>query len=300
VIKKGLGRGLEALLPEIEVHEEDRIHEIPVREVSPNPYQPRRSFDEAKIEELAASIKEYGVLQPIILRRLAGGYQLVAGERRFRAVKKIGLETIPAVIRDIQEERLMEIALIENLQREDLNPIDEALAYSQLMKDFGLTQEQLAEKLGKSRSQIANYARFLQLSDHCRKLLADGEITAGHAKVLAGVEDLIFQAEIADLIVREELSVRQTEEMVEHRTRRQTKKRNKGSEALPPEIADLEDALKVRVGALVRLTYNQGKGKIEIPYASGEELERIFELLMQDSPVGEKTSGPKGRKEFVV
>ncbi len=297
--KRGLGRGLEALLPEIEVQEEDRIIEVAVDEISPNPYQPRKTFDEKLIEELASSIREYGILQPLILRRSDSGYQLVAGERRLRAAKKIGLETVPAVVRDILDDRLMEIALIENIQREDLNPVEEAKAYDILMKEYHMTQEVLSEKLGKSRSQIANYIRLLQLKSYALRLLEEGKITVGHGKVLAGIEDPQKQMALAEMIVEKDLSVRELEAMIEPEVARKNKRKTPGRQGSP--YPELEDALKVRTGALVKLLYNDGKGKIEIPFASDEELMRITDLLMgyDESHDGDEET-KKGKKPFTV
>jgi ParB family transcriptional regulator, chromosome partitioning protein len=300
VSKKGLGRGLEALLPEIELLDEDRIVEIPLEDIVPNPYQPRKTFDDTKITELAMSIKEYGVLQPIILRRGEANYQLVAGERRFRAAKEAGLSTIPAVIREIQEERLMEIALIENLQRENLNPMDEAFAYDRLMKNSGMTQDQLSDRLGISRSQIANYVRLLHLSDEAKSLLAEGQISVGHAKVLASLANENDQTDLVRIIVREQLSVRQTEELARQNEQKVSKKARRSKTSLSPEIESLEDALKVRLGAMVKLSFSNGKGRIEIPFSSEEELERIADLLFDDKGVPRADQENKKETRFVV
>jgi ParB family transcriptional regulator, chromosome partitioning protein len=300
VIKKGLGRGLEALLPEIEVRDEDKITEVSLDEITANPFQPRKSFDDAKIAELAASIREYGVLQPIILRRHQHGYQLVAGERRYRAAKKADLDTIPAVIRDIEDDRLMEIALIENLQREDLNPVEEAMAYDKLINNLDMTQEQLADRLGKSRSQIANYIRLLNLSDEIISMLSDGKIAVGHAKVLLSVEDKDMQNDLAKRIASEQLSVRQAEEMIQENEKGNGSRRRRKERNIPGELLRVEDALKVKIGAMVKLSYNEGRGKIEIPFSDPEELERILEyLLSEGSAVKPDRENRKGTP-FVV
>jgi ParB family chromosome partitioning protein len=297
--KRGLGRGLEALLPEIEVQDEDRIIEVSVDEITANPYQPRKTFDEKLIEELAASIKEYGVLQPIILRKIDLGYQLVAGERRLRAAKKIGLATIPAVIRDILDERLMEIALIENVQREDLNPVEEAKAYGVLMKEYHMTQEELSERLGKSRSQIANYIRLLQLDTFVLDLLGEGKISVGHGKVLAGIEDPNQQMLFARMVVDRQLSVRELEALVEPGNSK--KQKGKPAEKNENKYSDLEDALKVRTGTMVKLRYNDGKGKIEIPFEDDDELMRVTDLLMGKDEEQDSIDGkPNVKKPFTV
>ncbi len=298
--KKGLGRGLEALLPEIEVSDEDKVTEIPLEEISTNPFQPRKRFDDEKIAELAASIREYGVLQPIIVRKHKKGFQLVAGERRYRAAMIAHLQAIPAVIRDIDDSRLMEIALIENLQREDLNPVEEATAYGQLMKNLSITQEQLADRLGKSRSQIANYVRLLNLDDAVIEFLSEGMITVGHAKVLLGVSDPKMQIQTAEKIIAEQLSVRQAEEIVLGTSSKQGKEKGRKTRDIPNELMAVEDLLKVRIGALVKLTYNSGKGKIEIPFSDQAELQRILDYLMQDDEKDTNSTKNGAAGKFVV
>ena len=298
--KKGLGRGLEALLPEIEVRDEDKITEVPLGEIAPNPFQPRKRFDDEKIGELAASIREYGVLQPIILRRYQHGYQLVAGERRYRAAKLADLETIPAVIRDIEDDRLMEIALIENLQREDLNPVEEAMAYHKLMNDLDMTQEQLAERLGKSRSQIANYIRLLNLSEEVIAMLSEGRITVGHAKVLLSIEDMGMQKDMAERIISEQLSVRQAEDMIQEGDNKNPSAKRRKERSIPNELLHVEDALKVKIGAMVKLSYNEGRGKIEIPFSGPEELERILDYLLSEGSSPNVKGESKKDAPFVV
>jgi ParB family transcriptional regulator, chromosome partitioning protein len=298
--KKGLGRGLEALLPEIEVSDEDKITEISVKDIETNPYQPRKRFDDEKITELAASIREYGILQPIIVRRHKKGYQLVAGERRYRAAIQIDLQTIPAVIRDIEDDRLMEIALIENLQREDLNPVEEAMAYGQLMQNLQMTQEQLSDRLGKSRSQIANYLRLLNLSENVINMLSEGKISVGHAKVLLSVLDPEAQRELAQRIVDEQLSVRQAEEIIQEDLDGPDVIKRQKRRDIPNELLAMEDLLKVKLGTLVKFTYNSGKGKIEIPFSDSEELQRILDCLMQDTPTEATEASGAGAKKFVV
>ena len=214
---RGLGRGLGALIPELEVAESEGRLEIPIGQIRANPFQPRREFDPIKLGELAESIREHGVLQPVLLRRMEGGYELVAGERRMRAAEMAGLAKIPAVIGDFADSAMMEIALVENLQREDLNPIEEAEAYRRLLDEFGLTQEEVAQKVGKSRPAIANTLRLLNLPAPVREDLSAGRTTVGHARAILGLKSEGEQLDAWKDVVSSVMSVRETEELVRRR-----------------------------------------------------------------------------------
>ncbi len=280
--KKGLGRGLQALLPgnpAVE-DEKERIIEIPVKNIRVSKNQPRVSFDEEKLNELALSIKEHGVVQPIIVRTSADGkYEIVAGERRWRACKKIGIEKIPAVIKKLSEKETSEISLIENIQREDLNPIEEAMAYRTLMNDYKITQEELARRVGKSRPFIANAVRLLSLPDQIKSMIARDRITAGHARALLGLTKAKEQEEVARKVLLKGLSVRQTEKEVkdiisgETRIKRKIKKQD-------PVIKELEDRLKKKFSTKVHIKHGKKSGKIEIEYYGDDELQRLLETLL--------------------
>jgi ParB family chromosome partitioning protein len=278
--KKGLGRGLGALIPEVDVSERDRdsIMELEIGQIHPNPNQPRKEFDQVRLEELAASIREHGIVQPIVVRPKGKGYEIVAGERRWRAAQLAGLAKVPALVRDFSEAETMEIALIENLQREDLNPLEEAEAYRVLIETFNLTQEELAQRLGKSRSQIANTLRLLQLSPVVRDEVRAGRLSMGHAKVLLGVTDATQQAALANRVVTEGLSVREIEELARDTA---TPKRQpaRGKQRLAPDLQEVESRLREWFGTPVKLTMNGEKGKIEVTFYGEEGLGRILDAL---------------------
>ncbi|MGI6148742.1 MAG: ParB/RepB/Spo0J family partition protein [Firmicutes bacterium] len=274
--KQRLGRGLRALIPEgDQAVVRPAAQEIDVNEISPNPFQPRRTFDEEKLAQLADSIKQHGLLEPVIVRRKAGRYELVVGERRWRASQLAGLAALPAIVRDYSDRDMMQLALIENLQREDLNPVEEAEGFQRLIEEFGLTQAEVAEVAGRSRSSVANSLRLLGLDSQVRGMLERGQISTGHAKVLLGVENVGLRQRLAARVVREDLSVRQLERLVKlsPRVPRGTLKR------IDPEIVRLEEELQRSLGTKVSIGYKRGRGKIEIEYYSDEELERIVELL---------------------
>lgn len=282
---RGLGRGLGALIPELEELENEGRLEIPLHEIKPNPYQPRKEFDPAKLEELAESIRTHGVLQPVLLRRAETGYQLIAGERRLRAAELAGLKTIPAVIKDLSDATMMQVALVENLQREDLNPLEEAEAYHRLMEEFDLTQEEVAKKVGKSRSAVANSLRLLQLPAEVRADLSAGRITAGHARAVLGLADDKDRIGAWNEIKAGSLSVRETEELVRNRTNK-TVSRETGPDGKKPGVAEdpnlkeAEDRIRLALGTKVRILGSGGSGRIEIQYYSPEELERILEVIV--------------------
>ncbi|NLW16706.1 MAG: ParB/RepB/Spo0J family partition protein [Firmicutes bacterium] len=274
-----LGRGLEALIPvDPKTEEGKEITSIPLRLIDPNPYQPRRQFDQESLEELAQSIELHGVLQPVIVRKAGRRYQLLAGERRCRAAERAGLVEIPALVKELNDREMMELSIVENLQREDLNPLDEARGYEQLVKQLDLTQEEVAQRVGRSRSHVANTLRLLQLPPSLQELVSRETISAGHARALLAVNDPVKQQELAEIVVKRGLNVRQTEELVKRQqphVSRETKKQR------PVEIVDLEQRLASSLGTQVRLLPGRKRGKIEIVYYDNEELERLLELLLQ-------------------
>ncbi|WP_374712042.1 ParB/RepB/Spo0J family partition protein [Symbiobacterium terraclitae] len=278
--KKGLGRGLGALIPEVDLSERERqgVVELEIGQIVPNPAQPRRDFDPDRLEELAASIREHGIVQPIVVRQVAQGYEIVAGERRWRAAKQAGLTKIPALIREFTDAERMEIALIENLQRADLNPLEEAEAYRTLMETFGLTQEALAKRLGRSRPQVANTLRLLQLPPQVQEEVRSGRLSMGHAKVLLGVEDAAVQIALAERAVREQLSVRQLEELVQRRDPAE-KRRAPVRRKLPPDLAAIERRLREEFGTPVKLRWSGDRGRVEITFFGEEGLGRLLDAL---------------------
>lgn len=288
--KMGLGRGIEALFEEnnlTETNSSENVVDIQLSAIRPNPYQPRRVFDQGALNELAKSIKESGVFQPIIVRKpdpALDRYEIIAGERRFRASKLAGQETIPAIVRDFDDERMMEVAVLENLQREDLTPLEEAQAYATLMDKLSMTQAQVAKRLGKSRPYIANYLRLLGLPDEVKQLLQTKKLSMGQARTLLGLKDKQQLAKLAQQAVKNNLTVRQLEEMVARyngqekgrKSKRQTKTRKS------PYLREAEDQLQSRFGTKVSLSPNnnqQKSGKIEIGYSSADDLNRILSLL---------------------
>jgi ParB family chromosome partitioning protein len=273
--KRALGRGLEALIP---LREEGFEKEVPVKTISPNKYQPREQFNPEKLKELTASIKEKGIVQPILVRVKGRGYELIAGERRLRAARKLGLKKIPVVIKDVPDEEMLELSLIENIQREDLNPIEEARAYRRLIKEFGLTQSSLAKKVGKERPSIANTLRLLGLPGEIQLDVSRGTISSGHARALLGLGKA-RQAEVNKRIKRRGLSVREAEELVSRLKRKRPPSTPKKRVRKDAQILALEEELMKTLGTKVRITQRRGKGKIEIEYYSPEDLERILELL---------------------
>lgn len=276
--KRGLGKGLGALIPEI-VKEEENVLEVPVNEIRMNKNQPRKHFDEKKLEELADSIKQHGILQPVILRKKQTGYELVAGERRWRAAQKAGVEKVPAIIKELSDMDVMEIALIENLQREDLNPLEEAEAYKKLIEEFGMTQEELSKRVGKSRSQIANTVRLLNLDEEIKKLITEEKLTAGHARALLAIEDKKERLKLAKKISEENMSVRQIEEAVKKDENR--KRKNRKKEDINPAFIDISEKLQTTLGTRVRIKGTERRGKIEIEFYSEDELERILETIVK-------------------
>lgn len=283
--KRGLGRGIFESGKGIGAIISDEVPAgssvtIPVEEIRANEYQPRRNFDEEALKELASSIKAYGVLQPIVVRKVAGGYELVAGERRYRAAKLAGLGEIPAIVKKYDNKEMSEVALIENLQRQDLNVMEEAVAYKNLMAEFGLKQDELAQRMGRSRSYIANVIRLLSLAPAVRQLVADGTLTMGQVRPLVIITDEALQVKLANHIVEDGLSARAVEELV----KRVLEPKQEKDHAKPKkEIfhAQAEDRLKSALGTQVVIRTGKKKSKIEIEFYSEDELERLLELLTQ-------------------
>lgn len=268
MIKHGLGRGLGALLPSGDV-ERDRLEEIAVDAIYPNPRQPRKSFDSSGLGELSASLKENGFLQPVVVRRSENGYQLIVGERRWRAAKLAGIQRIPALIREASDAESLELALVENLMREDLNPMEEAEAYQRLLTEFSWIQEELAQRIGKDRSSVANSLRLLKLPALIQDDLRAGRLTMGHARALLSLSSPAEQLKLRRSILAQTWSVRKTEERVKRsRPLRQ-----------PSEIDALEEALREALATKVRVVGSGKRGRIEISYSSREELDRLVELI---------------------
>ena len=298
--KSGLGKGLSALIPTTVVDDSDSVttrdeastgiavpisegsfESVSVADIEPNRYQPRRSFDDESMAELTASIQEVGILQPLLLRKIDGGYELVAGERRWRAARRAGLTRVPAVVRETEDRNSLEQAIIENLHRDDLNPIDEAAAFHRLMDEFGLTQHQVAVRVSRSRPAVANSLRLLHLPDDVQQMIMDGRLSAGHARALAGLGDRQLLEQLAMRVVDEGMSVRQTEEMV----------RSLDDAVVPDQVIDpvvkprdaasleVERILGDRLDTRVRVQSRGRKGRIVVEFADGDDLQRLFRLL---------------------
>ena len=282
--KKGLGRGLDALLPEADELLPNVVQEIPVGDIDPNTEQPRRSFPEEAMTQLSASVKEQGILQPLLVVEQPGGrYRIVAGERRWRAARQAGLATVPCMVRDMDMIRQMEVSLIENLQREDLNPMEEATAIRALMQQCGYTQETVAARLSKSRPVIANLLRLLTLPKEVAQMVREGQLSAGHARVLAGLDREEDKVALARETLAKGYSVRQLEQLAalrrEAESHGQAAHKVKNARPLPPELKDLEGRVRETLGMRATLSGNAKKGKIVLQYYSQEELERLYEVL---------------------
>lgn len=282
MIKKGLGRGLQALIPTKEEGKiEGSVMEIDISLINVNEKQPRKFFSEEKLVELAASIKEHGVVQPIVVRPIsAGGYELVAGERRWRACRKLGIKRIPAVIKDVSEREMAEIALIENIQREDLNPVEEAVAYKTLIEEHGLTQEELSSRVGKSRPFIANTVRLLNLPADILEMVRENRLSAGHARALLGLTSKKEQVELAKQIAARGLSVRQTEQAIKKGLHATTHK--KAAPRPEPILSAIEEKLRNKFSTQVKIRAGKKAGKIEIDYYDQGDLERIVDILLEN------------------
>lgn len=280
--RKALGRGLNALLgtPELET---DQLREIDIDRILPNSHQPRKSFDEAALDELANSIREHGIVQPIVVRPLHDGFfQLIAGERRWRASQRAGLDRVPAVVRDAGEHAALELALIENLQREDLNPIEEAQAYERLIVDFGMTQEEVARRVGKNRATIANMLRLLRLPPEVQQWLRENRLSTGHAKALLSLSDLDAILESAKKIIQGNYSVRQAEMLVSrYSTGSPGKEDPADGDRIDPNVKAAIHALEQALGTKVTVQESGGRGKIELHFFSFEEMNRLYEGLVR-------------------
>ncbi|HUS71010.1 MAG TPA: ParB/RepB/Spo0J family partition protein [Anaerolineae bacterium] len=272
--RRGLGKGLEALIPSA-----PGVNEVPVDSIIPNPKQPRQMLDQEALEELAASIREQGVVQPLVVTRVEGGYQLLVGERRWRAARLAGLDVVPVVVRDVSPQQMLELALVENLQREDLNPLEAASAYNHLLEEFGMTQQQVADKVGKNRVTVTNTLRLLKLPVQVKEALLQGKITEGHARAMLSLRSEKAQLQVLGAVLKSGLSVRQTEEMVRRLTEEPRPKPS--LDRTPPELKTLEDKLRQALGTKVNLTRGSKGGRLVIYYYSDEELQAIYDLIVR-------------------
>ena len=291
--RSGLGKGLGALIPQdVTAGADSRpgVREVPINQIEPNPYQPRNHFDEESLAGLTASIRELGVLQPILVREIAPDrYALIAGERRWRASKRAGLQFIPIIVREVSDELTLQHALVENLHRDDLNPLEEAAAYQQLIEDFNMTQEAVAHRVGKSRSAVTNLLRLFQLPPQVQRLVADGQVSAGHAKVLLGTPDRAFQEALARRIVADGLTVRETEEAVRQRNGAGSGEPvpeggTPGSKLRAPGLLELEGLLADQLDTRVKINMGPKRGRVVIEFADLEDLERIYKVMATTDP----------------
>jgi len=286
--RSGLGKGLGALIPQDVVAgtgSRPGVQEVPIARIEPNPFQPRNHFDEESLAGLTASIRELGVLQPILVREIGPDrYALIAGERRWRAAKRAGMQFIPIIVRDVSDELTLQTALVENLHRDDLNPLEEAAAYQQLVEDFNMTQEAVASRVGKSRSAVANLLRLFQLPPQVQRMIADGQVSAGHAKALLGTPDRGYQEALARRIVAEGLTVRETEEAVRQRSGQADRRPSPdggtpGSKLRAPGLLELEELLADQLDTRVKIDLGPKRGRVVIEFADLEDLERIYRVM---------------------
>jgi len=281
--RMALGKGLGALLPEFEQGELKTLLYCGIEEIVPNRSQPRKHFDESRLQELAESIKEKGILEPLIVRRIEQGYELIVGERRWRAAQKAGLKEVPVLVKEAEGREALELSLIENLQRENLNPIEEADAFKRLAEEFNITQGELATRLGKDRTTITNALRLLKLPVEVRNQLLQNRITSGHARAILSLETKEKQKELCSLIIQKGLSVREAEAIAKRWSEKPKKKglsdRRRGE--LESQLNSLQDSLRQYLGTKVRITPKGKRGKIEIEYYSNEDLERIIETILE-------------------
>lgn len=281
MVKRGLGKGLEALIPRADYKGREFISEIEIEKIFPNLFQPRKEFNQEKMEELKGSIKKHGVIQPIIAREVANGYEIIAGERRLRAAKELGIKKMPVIIKKFNNERCLEIALVENIQREDLNPIDQANAFRRLTDEFELTQEELAIATGKSRALISNTIRLLKLNPEIQNNVSKGDISFGHAKLLLGIEDEELQRVICKRIISSDLSVRETERLIKNIVKGH-KKKFKVKNITIENFPEAEKKLRDIFGTKIKISYNGKKGQVAIEFYSKEDLRRIINLLSKE------------------
>lgn len=284
--KRGLGKGLGALIPPSQPASPEvwaGAIEIPVNQISPNPHQPRQIMDPDKLEDLANSIEEHGLIQPLVVTRAGNGYQIIAGERRWRASQLIGLTTVPVIVKETTPQQMLELAIVENIQRADLNPLEEADAYAQLMEEFGLTQEAVAERVGKSRTAVANTVRLLNLPDPIKEALATGEISEGHARALLSLKKQRDQLNVLETITKRGLNVRQTETLVRHMLTGDETPRPKRPPLTPHDKTMLEK-FEAKLGTRVELTRTDDEnGKVVIHFYSQEELQAIFSAILGEN-----------------
>jgi ParB family transcriptional regulator, chromosome partitioning protein len=275
--RKALGKGLSALLPDPEAPPPAEAGlEVPVESLEPNPYQPRAPLDPEALSELAASIRESGIVQPILVRRMGGRFQIIAGERRWRAAQKLGLATVPVTVRDVPDDRLLELALVENIQRQELSPLEEALAFQRLQQEFHLTQEEVARKVARDRSTVANTLRLLRLGREIRDLIGTGKLDAGHGRALLGLERAEDQAALAREAVRRGLSVRDVERRVAS-----LRAPRRGRARKDPNTRSAEERLRAALGTRVQISRRGKGGALRIAFASEGELHRLFDLLVR-------------------
>lgn len=276
---RGLGKGLDALLSgSYEAEQDEQLKQVSISECRANPYQPRKTFNPESIDELKQSIIEHGIIQPLVVRKSIKGYEIVAGERRFRAAKEAGLKEVPVIVREMSDESMMEVALLENLQREDLTPIEEAYAYKNLLNELGLKQDDLSQRLGKSRSHIANMMRLLALPEIVINEINTGELSMGHGRALLGLNEKDHIELLANKVIREQLSVRQVEKLVSQLNEHEPRTKEKGPEK-DIYIAEQESVLREKLGTSVKIQRGKRKGKIEIEFYNEDDLERIIEFL---------------------
>jgi len=280
---KGLGKGLDSLFSNVKLEEEEIVQEVNIKELRPNPYQPRKIFSDEAIEELKQSILEHGILQPLIVRKSIKGYEIVVGERRYRAAKMAGLDIVPVVVRDLNDQQMMELAVLENLQREDLTPIEEGAAYQMLMDQLHITQEQLAKRLGKSRPHIANHVRLLSLPKEIQQLIIDGKLSMGHGRALLGLKKKDKIKPVVDKVIKEHLNVRQLEQLVNNLNKNVPRETKNQKEKKDIFLIEQETYLRERFGTTVNIKQSKNKGKIEIQFFSKDDLNRILEILNSDS-----------------
>ena len=287
---KGLGKGLDTLIPSNVLDSADNKQKagkaqtpdsvVDINKVEPNRDQPRKNFDEDALEELADSIRQVGLIQPIVVQDRKGYYEIIAGERRWRACKKAGLKEIPVIIRNFTEQEIVEISIIENIQREDLNPIEEAMAYKRLLEEFNLKQDEVAEKVSKNRTTITNSLRLLKLTDDVQQMIVDGKLSTGHARAIISIEDPAKQLEIAEKIFDEKMSVREVEKYIKSLDK-PSKPKKKVNESLQVVYDNIEEQLKLMLGTKVSIlsTGTEGSGKLEIEFYNHDDLERIVEII---------------------
>ena len=293
--KRGLGKGIDSLIPakvtpskaketkEAEAPVEGQVTKVKITKIEPNRKQPRKTFDEDKLLELADSIKQYGIIEPLTVVDRGEHYEIVGGERRWRAAQKLGLKEVPVIIRNLTEQEIAEISLIDNLQREDINSIEEAEAFKQLIDEFGYTQEQVAEKMSKSRVYITNSLRLLKLCERVRQMVIDEQITSGHARALISVEDPEEQFQLAQQVFDGKLSVRETEKLVKNLGKTSKKKASKKNESLEAVYASVAEKCKQAIGTKVEIvSKGDGSGKIEIEFYSNDDLEKITDRLCKE------------------